>query len=74
LEVAVTRASRPGASFDASMLPASSLALIGGGGARSRHAMLREGEAALQLLDKTIQAQKAALRKMHAQMSGAAGR
>lgn len=66
----MTRASRPGASFDASMLPSSSLALLGNGGARSRHAMMREGESALAELNKSIHAHKNNLRKLHAQMNG----
>jgi hypothetical protein len=42
-------------------------AQLGGTGARSRHAMLKEGETALATLDKNIQASKAQLRKLHAQ-------
>lgn len=67
LETALARASRPGAAFDVSVLPSSLAAQIGGTGARSRHAMLREGEAALVQLDNNIQSSKAQLRRLHAQ-------
>ena len=72
LEVAMTRASRPGAAFDAAAVLPGSMAAAAGGGARSRHAMLREGEAAMQALEKNIHAHKIALRKLHAQINGAA--
>jgi hypothetical protein len=65
LEVAIVRAARPGATFDASVLPASSLATRAAtGGARSRHAMMQEGEEALQTLTKNIAAHKQSLRKL----------
>lgn len=67
LEVAIVRASRPGATFDASLLPASSLASQASvGGARSRHAMMQEGEAALDALTKNIAAHKQSIRKLQA--------
>ena len=71
LDVAMTRASRPGAPFDASLLPPAVQAALGPGqGARSRHAMMREGELALAQIEKNIHAHKSSLRKLHAQVNG----
>lgn len=69
--MAMTRASRPGATFDAASVLPNSMAAAAGGGARSRHAMMREGEAAMAALEKNIHAHKIALRKLHAQVNGA---
>lgn len=71
IQVALVRAARPGASFDVACLPPEyQTKVAAGGGARSRHDMLKEGEAALAEMNKTIHAHKLAIRKLQTRSIG----